>query len=260
MAVSAVGGVTPYYEGGIADATPAGHQGRDPAQWGRPQDQSAGQAAPAAPTPVAIPGAEFAQHGTFGIAIDPAPGAGRITGVPVTGYLGPADPRWQDWQEDITQARSAGTDDEPWYTEGRNIDDGHPDPYGRRLQVTDITDQHAANGTIVPARGIFRARELVVRNVAKLLLVPIIDYSERPMYPSIAIVAPQTTQPDPYLLEGTGRYVGSPANTYATTGLAQLQDPGVASAYESPAEPAYLPDTQESAAVPATGLDWLSYG
>jgi hypothetical protein len=257
----ALSGLTPFADSGLLDAQPAGKQGRDPAQWGIPQGTRNNQPAPQpTPTPVAIPGGEFGMHGSFGIGPADEPGEGTIVGVPVTGIHGPADPRWQQYQSDITSAHSASTKDSPWAQYIKNPADGHPLAGIRRLQVTDITDQHAANATIVPTRDIWRAAEVIVHNVAKTLLVPIISYSERAFYNNIAIVAPQTQQPDPLTLDGTGRQVFSPANTYATTGIAAVQDPGVAVAYQPPAEPDVQPDNSDESADTNSGLEWMTYG
>jgi hypothetical protein len=255
----ALSGLQPFSGAGLLDAQPAGHQGRDPLQWGPPQDQSAGQPAPPAADPVFVPGAEYGDHGSFGIATDHIPGAGEIVGVPVTGYLGPADPRWQEYQRNIRHVHGESTHDAPWHTTGRNIDDGHPLPAVRRLQVTDTTDQHAPNGTIVPSRDIWRSVELIVHNAAKLLNGPWIAYSERPFYNNVAIVAPQSDPTPDADIPGTGRTIGSPSNRYKGAGIAAIQDPGVAVAYMPPAEPATVPDTSTSPDVPS-GLEWMTYG
>lgn len=261
----ALTGLTPFGQQGVLDADPAGVQGRDIAQWGTPQQdqaQWAGEPAPGAPTPVFAPGAEYGMGGDYGLHTDVVPGAGPIVSVPVTGYKGPADPAWQQWQSDIIAARANDTHDEPWDKHIKNPADGHPSVATRRLQVTDTTDQHAANATITPSLDIWRTAELIVHNVAKTLLVPIIHYSERPFYNNVAITAPQTQQPAGFEQDGTGRYQMSPANTYASTGIGSeyAYDPGIAQAYEQPAEPAVTPDSGLAQTAPAMGESWLNYG
>lgn len=252
-------GLTPFYEGGIADATPTGTQGRDPAQWGTPQAENAqSQPAPAAQAPVWVPGMEFSPLVEPGLP-EPVPGAGPIVGIPVTGYRGPADDRWQQWQDELAGLHGTDTCDAPAQLYPRDPQDGRPLPAVRRLQVTDTTDQHDTTGAIIPAFGPWRAVERIVHNVAKWLpeLGPVIPYSERPFYQDLAITAPETTQPAPVSIPGTGRLIFSPANTSALAAIAATQDPGVAVAYAQPADPQVTADT--STALPAQE-DWLSYG
>ena len=253
-------GLAPFGTAGVFDATVTGTQGRDPAQWGMPQGNAQTQPAPAPEAhPVYVPGDEFSGGGAFGVTGDD-PGAGVLVGVPVTGYLGPADPRWQAWQDDLTAARSGATEIPPYARHLRTPADGSPLPGSRRLQVTDDTDQYAANGTIVPTRDVWRAVERIVHNVAKTLWEPIIPYSERAFYNNIAIVAPESSQPGGVQLDGTGRLQLSAANSYASTGYALQQDPGVASAYAAPAEPAVTTTEPAGAAIAAPGADWVTYG
>lgn len=254
----ALDGLTPFGQQGLLDADPAGQQGRDPGQWGIPQDQSRGEPPPAAPTPVFAPGGEYGTGGSFGLHTDVVPGAGEIISVPVTGYLGPADPQWQEWQQELTAAHGDATGDEPYGLYPRTPDDGHPSAATRRLQVSDSTDQHAANATITPSFDVWRAAEMIVHNVAKTLLVPILHYSERPFYNNIAITAPETTQPGAVTIPGTGREIMSPSNLYS--GTVYAYDPGVASAYEQPAEPVITSDNEAAAMAPAQGASWMSYG
>jgi hypothetical protein len=257
-------GLSPFGEQGILDATPEGVQGRNPAQWGSPQGNAQDQASPAAPTPEFAPGAEYGISDGYGLKTDIVPGEGPIITLPVTSvtYLGPADPRWQEYQQEIITARASDTHDEPYGRHLRTPSDGHPSPAKRRLQVTDSTNQYAANGTIVPSRDIWRAAEVIIHNVAKTLWVPILKYSERPFYNNIAITAPQTDQPNAVEIPGTGRDLMSPQNTYEGTGIGSqyAYNPGVTVAYEQPSEPAVTPDNSAAVSQPGMGGSWLSYG
>jgi hypothetical protein len=262
----ALTGLQPFEAPNTYDNVATGQEGRDPANWGTPNDPSHGvlgsgdTVTPATGFSMA-PGDEFAfgdiesylSEDYHGVVFDTTPinppGIGVDVGVPL-GYSHADDPRRGEAEDELTQAHSLDmggplrarnywgpnpgkSHNAPWQMRATNRGATIGGPYGDSgLQVSEP-------GSDRPALDLYR-----YGNESRMLKEPIVDYGERPWTNNIAAVTAQSEDP---------RSILSPSNRPSPYFAAI--SPGHGVVWESPPDPVMAAPTT-SAEVPV-GLEWM---
>jgi len=259
----ALTGLQPWEQSDTFNNTGTGQEGRDPAQWGTPNDPShgtlgAGDTVTAATGFVMAPGDEFAfgdieayltadYHGRIldTTPIDP-PGFGESVPVPVTGYMTPHDEEHWAYEAELVQVHG---EDQGGPLRARHVNplaqgDAHDAAW--QMRATNRGSTYNDNGSLVSLPGSDRPALDLYRygDESKMLKEPIIDYGERPVTNNIAAVAAQSEGP---------RSILSPSNRPDPFFAAVNPGPGVV--YQSPPDPQIMAATV-STEVPG-GLEWM---
>jgi len=259
----ALAGLQPWQAPNVFSNEVTGTEGRDPAQWGTPNDPSHGTlGAGDTVTPATgfsmAPGDEFAfgdidayltedYHGRVldTTPIDP-PGIGESVGVPVTGYMTPHDERHWDYEAGLVAVHQ---DDQGGPLRARHVNplaQGQARDAAWQMRATDRGSTYNDNGSLVSLPGSERPALDLYRygNESATLKGPVVDYGERPVTNNIAAVAAQSEAP---------RSILTPSNRPDPFYAAINPGPGVV--YQSP------PDPQIVAATTSTevmgGLEWM---
>lgn len=243
----AVGGVTAFDANAYSQSTVVGQQGRDPAQWGVPNDPAhavtgPGQTPFPADTYAGMPGGEYAYHGPLGA----AEGHGQVLDVtpidPPGSAVSVAIGNTPDVQDALQRAHAVD--------EGgplRAVTVNPPDlgaPWAARwdMQASDYGRTYAPNGTLVSTPGARQAHDFYQGN-HKGILYRLIDYGERVLLNNIAAV---TARSNP----AQSAYM--PSNAYPEN---VQQNPGPGVAWQSPPDPTIVAPT--TTAEVNTGLEWM---
>jgi len=261
--MAALAGLQPFESPTVFNNEATGTEGRDPAQWGTPNDPAhgtlgAGDTVTAATGFSMAPGDEFAfgdieaylTEGYHGQILDTTPisppGYGESVPVPVTGYLTPADERHWDYEAQLVTVHQ---DDQGGPLRARHVNplqQGRADDAAWQMRATNRGSTYNDNGSLASLPGSDRPALDLYRygNESAMLKEPIVGYGERPMLNNIASVAAQSEAP---------RTILSPSNRPAPFFAAVSPGPGVV--YQSPPDPQITAQTV-SAEVPA-GLEWM---
>ena len=257
-------GLQPFESANVYDNVATGQEGRDPANWGTPNDPSHGTlgsgdtVTPASGFQMA-PGDEFAfgdienylDEDYHGVVLDTTPinppGYGESVRVPVTGYGTPHDADHWEYEARLVEMHSQDGGG-PLRAEHVNPQDqGQEHITVWPMTATNRGSTYEDNGALVSLPGSSRpALDNSTHNSARMLRVPVIDYGERPFFNNIAAVTAQSEEP---------RSILSPSNEWSGN---VLNDPGPGVVWQSPPDPQINPVTTSSE-VPA-GLDWMTYG
>jgi hypothetical protein len=244
-------GPSPYEEPNIYDNEVTGTEGRNPSDWGTPNDTSHGVLGsgdyPEYPGQqfVMAPGDEFAfgdvetylgeDAAPAGRVLDTTPfqpdGYGVSVPVPVTGYMTPSDPAHWEYEAELVQVHQ---DDQGGPLRARHVNplqQGQENVQAWEMLATNrgatIGGPYNDSGLQESSPGSLRpALDNSTHNRAKMLKVPIVDYGERPWTNNIAAVAGESDEPQ-------GTYM--PSNVYDPTFMAIDGGPGVV--YQSPPDP-----------------------
>ena len=261
----ALTGLQPYEQSTVYDNTATGTEGRDPANWGTPNDASHGVLGSGDTTTPATgfsmaPGDEFAFGDIYsyldedyhGHVLDTTPvnppGAGVDVGVPVTGYGTPHDERHWEAEAELVAAHSEGMGGPLRARLVNPPAPGQETVSAWQMRATNrgatIGGPYDGSGHLVSSAGSDRpALDLSVHNRARMLLQPIVGYGERPWFNNIAAVTAASEAP---------RSILSPGNAYPVN---VLNDPGPGAVYQSPPDPQIVP-AATSQEIPA-GLEWM---
>jgi len=255
-------GLQPFEAPAVYSNTPTGMEGRDPSQWGTPNDPShgvlgAGDTVTPATGFTMAPGDEFAfgdidsylVENYHGVVLDTTPinppGVGVDVGVPLVGMYGWTDPRWQEMEAELVAAHQIDT--------GGPLRRYHVNPLAQGTESVTAWEMRATNrgstyderGALVSLPGSDRpALDISTHNRAKMLKEPIVDYGERPVFNNIAAVTTQSEDP---------RSILSPSNRY-NPAFAAI-NPGRGVIYAAPQDPEMVAPTVSSE-VPI-GLEWM---
>jgi hypothetical protein len=260
-------GPEPWEQPNIYDNAVTGTEGRDPENWGTPNDPSHGVLGsgdygyPADGFSMA-PGDEFAFGGFDGYAAgDDAPagrvldvtpfqpdGVGVSVPVPVTGYGTPHDAEHWAYEAELVAVHQ---DDQ-----GGPLRARHVNPLQQGTENIAVWPMLATNrgatiggpyndsGQLVSSGGSARpALDNSTHNRARMLKEPIIDYGERPWTNNIAAVAAESDPP---------RSILSPSNEYNPAFMQVDGGPGVA--YQSPPDPVMAAPAASAGAPPDYGF------
>ena len=263
----------PYEQPNIYDQQVTGTEGRDPANWGTPNDPSHGVLGsgdyPEYPGTqfVMAPGDEFA-FGDVETYLDEADApAGRVLDttayqpdgygvsvpVPVTSvYNGPGDPETLAYEAELVRVHQ---DDQGGPLRARHVNpqaQGTEDVQAWQMLATNrgatVGGPYNDSGLQVSSPGSLRpALDNSTHNRAKMLKRPIIDYGERPMLNNIAAVAAQSEPP---------RTAYQPSNLYNPAFMQIDGGPGVV--YQSPPDPVMAAPAAATGA--AADYGWSTYG
>jgi hypothetical protein len=259
----ALAGLQPFESPNVFNNEVTGQEGRDPANWGTPNDPSHGTlGAGDTITPATgfsmAPGDEFAfgdveqyltadYHGRIldTTPVNP-PGYGESVAVPVTGYMTPHDERHWDYEAQLTEAHSQ---DEGGPLRARHVnplDQGQAGDAAWQMRATNRGSTYNDNGSLASLPGSDRPALDLYRygNESKMLKEPIIDYGERPVLNNIAAVTAQSEAP---------RSILSPSNRPAPFFAAVSPGPGVV--YQSPPDPQIVAQTVSTEVM--GGLEWM---
>jgi len=260
----------PFQEANVYDNQVTGTEGRDPANWGTPNDPShgvlgSGETHTPADSFTMAPGDEFAfgnfdetglDEGQFGYVLDTTPyqpdGAGVDVAVPVTGYATPTDPRHWAAEAELV---SAHQDDRGGPLRARHVNplaQGTENVAAWQMRATNrganIGGPYNDAGLLVSEPGSDRpALDISTHNRAHMLRVPIIDYGERPWTNNIAAVAARSEPP---------RSILSPSNVHNPGFMGISPGPGVV--YQAPPDPQIVAQTVSSG--PADDYGFMTYG
>lgn len=259
-------GLQPYQAPNTYNQVVTGQEGRDPSNWGTPNDPShgvvgAGDTVTAATGFSMAPGDEFAfgdidayltpdYHGQIldTTPIDP-PGAGYSVAVPVTGYMTPTDDRHWEYEAQLVAVHQQDMGGPLRARRVNPLAQGEAHDAAWQMRATNRGATYNDNGSLVSLPGSDRAALDLYRygDESKMLREPIVDYGERPMLNNIAAVTAQSEDP---------RSILSPSNQPDPFFAAVAPGPGVV--WQSPPDPQMIAQTT-SAEVPS-GLEWMSYG
>ena len=261
----------PFEQPNIYDNQVTGAEGRNPSDWGTPNDPSHGVLGsgdydyPAQQFTMA-PGDEFA-FGDIETYLDEADApAGRILDVtalqpdgygvsvpvPVTGYMTPSDPEHWAYEAELVAVHQ---DDEGGPLRARHVNplqQGTENVAAWQMLASNrgatIGGPYNDSGQQVSSPGSARpALDNSTHNRAKMLIQPIIDYGERPWANNIAAVAAESEPPHSIL---------SPSNEYNPAFMAVDGGPGVA--YQSPPDPVMAAPAPSTVTV--TDYGFTTYG
>ena len=260
----------PFQEANVYDNTVTGVEGRNPQDWGTPNDPSHGVLGSGdTPTPAdsftMAPGDEFAfgnfdesglDEGQFGYVLDTTPylpdGYGTSVGVPMVGLFGPADPRRIEYEAEVVTVHQ---DDRGGPLRARHVNplaQGTENVAAWQMRATNrgatIGGPYNDAGQLVSSPGSDRpALDFTTHNRAKMLKRPIIDYGERPWTNNIAAVAARSEPP---------RSILSPSNNHNPAFMGVNPGPGVV--YQAPPDPQIV--AQSVSPGPADDYGFMSYG
>jgi hypothetical protein len=248
-----------------------GAEGRNPQDWGTPNDPSHGVLGSGdydypAQQFVMAPGDEFAFGDVESYLDEGDAPAGRVldatafqpdgTGVsvpvPVTGYMTPDDPEHWAYEAELVQVHQ---DDQGGPLRARHVNplqQGQENVQAWQMLATNrgatVGGPYNDSGLQVSSPGSARpALDNSTHNRARMLKQPIIDYGERPWMNNIAAIAQESEPP---------RTILSPSNEYNPAFMAV--DPGQGVVYQSPPDPVMAAPAVSSAA--AGDYGWTSYG
>jgi hypothetical protein len=261
----ALTGLQPYEQSTVFDNTETGSEGRDPSNWGTPNDPAHGvlgsgdTATPASGFQMA-PGDEFAfgdiedylTEGYHGHVLDTTPinppGIGEDVPVPVTGYGTPHDERHWEAEAGLVEAHSQDSGGPLRAVYVNPPAPGRESVTAWQMLATNrgavIGGPYNDSGLQVSSPGSMRpALDLSTHNRAKMLLRPVVPYGERPWFNNIAAITAASEPP---------RTILSPGNDYPDY---LVKDPGPGTVYQSPPDPQMVPATA-SQEVPG-GLEWM---
>jgi hypothetical protein len=262
----ALAGLQPYESPNVYDNVATGQEGRDPGNWGTPNDPShgtlgAGDTVTPATGFTMAPGDEFAfgdvdaylagdYHGRVldTTPINP-PGFGESVPVPVTGYLTPADERHWAYEAELVQAHSEDLGGPLRARHVNPLAQGGNNDAAWQMRATDRGSTYNDNGSLVSMPGSGRPALDLYRygDESKMLKGPVVGYGERPMLNNIAAVAAQSEAP---------RSILSPSNRPDPFFAAVNPGPGVV--YQSPPDPQIIAATTSTEVM--GGLEWMTYG
>jgi hypothetical protein len=263
--------VPPYEQPNVYDNQVTGVEGRNPQDWGTPNDPShgmlgsgEGQQYPGAQF-VMAPGDEFAfgdvenyldeADAPGGILLDTTPfqpdGYGVSVPVPVTGYDTVYSPDHWEYEAELVGVHQ---DDQGGPLRARHVNplqQGTEDVQAWEMVASNrgatVGGPYSDSGQQVSSPGSLRpALDLSTHNRAKMLKQPIIDYGERPMLNNIAAVTAQSEAPH-------GTY--QPSNVYNPAFMGVDGGPGVV--YQSPPDPVMAAPAASTSA--ADDYGWSSY-
>jgi hypothetical protein len=264
-------GPQPFEQPNIYDNVVTGTEGRNPQDWGTPNDPShgvlgSGDTITGAASFVMAPGDEFAfgdvenylneQDAPGGFLLDTTPfqpdGYGVSVPVPVTGYMTPADGEHWAYEAELVQVHQ---DDQGGPLRARHVNplaQGTEDVQAWQMTATErgatIGGPYNDAGQLASAPGSPRpALDNSTHNRAKMLRRPIVDYGERPWMNNIAAVAAESEAPHSIL---------SPSNQY-NPAFMQV-DGGQGTVYQSPPDPVMAAPAFSEAA--PGGDEWTTYG
>lgn len=261
----------PFQEANVYDNTVTGVEGRNPQDWGTPNDPShgilgSGDTLTGAATFSMAPGDEFAfgdvesyldeADAPHGYVLDTTPyqpdGAGVDVPVAMWGLYGPGDPRRIQMEADLVAAHQVDMGGPLRARHVNPLDQGQEFVAAWQMRATNrgatVGGPYGDSGLQVSSPGSDRpALDFTTHNRAKMLRVPIIDYGERPWMNNVAAVAAESEAP---------RSILSPSNTYDPAFM-QI-DPGPGVVYQSPPDPQIV--AQSVSAGPADDYGFMSYG
>lgn len=257
-------GLQPFEAPAVYQNTVTGTEGRDPANWGTPNDPSHGTLGSGATvTPASgfqmAPGDEFAfgdisqylEPGYHGYVLDSTPinppGVGESVAVPVTGYDTPVSPEHWAYEAELVEAHSEDMGGPARALTVPPPDDGQENVAAWQMRATNYGAKtggpYGDTGLLTSQPGSTRpALDLSVHNRAKMLLQPVVGYGERPWFNNVAAVTTANT-PGVHL---------SPDGAYPVN---QITDPGPGVVWESPADPQIVAQTTSAQVNP--GLEWM---
>lgn len=260
----ALTGLQPFEAPAVYANTATGAEGRDPAQWGTPNDPAHGElgsgntVTPASGFQMA-PGDEFAfgdidaylDQGHHGYVLDTTPvnppGIGESVAVPVTGYGTPHSPEHWEYEAQLVEAHSQDSGGPARALTVPPPDHGSESVAAWEMLASNrgatVGGPYGDTGLQVSSGGSTRpALDLSVHNRAKMLRVPIVDYGERPWFNNVAAVTTANQQ---------GTYL-SPDGNYPVN---LVNDPGPGVVWESPPDPQIVAQTTSAQVNP--GLEWM---
>jgi len=261
----------PFEEPNVYDQQVTGTEGRNPQDWGTPNDPShgvlgSGDTLTGASAFSMAPGDEFCfgdvesyldeADAPAGYVLDVTPfqpdGYGVSVPVPVTGYGTPHDPDHWAYEAELVQVHQ---DDQGGPLRARLVNplaQGTEDVQAWPMLATNrgatIGGPYDDSGHLVSSGGSARpALDNSTHNRAKMLREPIVDYGERPMLNNIAAVAAQSEAP---------RSILSPSNAPDPAFMGAGGGQGVV--YQSPPDPVIAAPAVSTGTAPDYG--WSTYG
>lgn len=265
--MAALSGMQPFESPNVFNQSVTGNEGRDPSQWGTPNDPShgvlgAGDTHTPADGFTMAPGDEFAfgdvtqylDEGYHGHVLDVTPinpdgiGVSVAHGGANANWIHPHNEQGQVIEQELIQAHQmdmGGPLREMWVNPP---DQGSESVTAWEMRATNrgaqVGGPYNDSGLLVSSPGSMRpALDNSTHNRAKMLRVPIVDYGERPWLNNIAAVTAQSED---------ARSILSPSNSYPDY---IVQDPGEGTAYAAPADPQMgAPATSNEVLI---GLEWM---